>query len=226
MRSETEYRDRARLRAFLQEAIDTAPDLRVRWQAWIRYAEHGGFISADARTAAESAREARRIALELKDPPLIAASTAAHSPTTTLPAASTTSSSAKTSLSMRRTCLAQHRGRSHRPFRSEGDCSGRGSSTALARCSGRSTTTWCAREGCRSASAPARGTAQRSRVACRSLGRGRRYAYEARAILEDGFLGIAHAVSASQIIVAGSLGRVDEGGLDALACVEPSDSRT
>ena len=51
------------IRAYLQEAIDIAPDPRVRWQAWMRYAQQGGWISArSARTAAESAREALRIA--------------------------------------------------------------------------------------------------------------------------------------------------------------------
>jgi len=77
MRAETEHEDRTRLRAFLREAIDIAPDPRVRCQAWIRYAQHGGWVSGDARTAAESAREALRIAVELDDRALIAASRAA-----------------------------------------------------------------------------------------------------------------------------------------------------
>ncbi len=76
-RAETEHQDRPLIRALLREAIDIAPDPRVRWQAWIRYAQQGGWISADARTAAESAREALDIAIELDDPQLIAASTAA-----------------------------------------------------------------------------------------------------------------------------------------------------
>lgn len=76
-RAETEHQDRPLLRALLREAIDIAPDPRVRWQAWIRYAQQGGWISADARTAVESAREALDIANELDDPQLIAASTAA-----------------------------------------------------------------------------------------------------------------------------------------------------
>ena len=63
--------------AYLQEAIDIAPDPRVRWQAWMRYAQMGGWISRDLRTAAESAREALRIALEVDDPALIAAANAA-----------------------------------------------------------------------------------------------------------------------------------------------------
>jgi hypothetical protein len=43
----------------------------------MRYAQQRGWISADARTAAESAREALDLAIELDDPQLIAASTAA-----------------------------------------------------------------------------------------------------------------------------------------------------
>jgi DNA-binding CsgD family transcriptional regulator len=76
-RAEAEHEDRTLLRAFLREAIEIAPDPRVRCQAWIRYAQHGGWVSGDARTAAESAREALRVAVELGDRPLIAASTAA-----------------------------------------------------------------------------------------------------------------------------------------------------
>ena len=34
-------------RAYLREAIDIAPDPRVRWQGWIRYAQQGGWISGD-----------------------------------------------------------------------------------------------------------------------------------------------------------------------------------
>ena len=77
IRAETEHEDRTRLRALLREAIDVTPDPRLRCQAWIRYAQHGGWVSGDARTAAESAREALRIAVELDDQALIAASTAA-----------------------------------------------------------------------------------------------------------------------------------------------------
>jgi DNA-binding NarL/FixJ family response regulator len=77
IRADTEYVDRTLVLAFLREAIDVAPDPRVRWQALIRYAQHGGWISGDARMAAESAREALRIAVGLDDGLLIAASTAA-----------------------------------------------------------------------------------------------------------------------------------------------------
>ena len=65
------------LRAYLREAIDIAPDPRVRWQALMRYAQQGGYISRDLSTATESARDALRIAGELGDPPMIAAATAA-----------------------------------------------------------------------------------------------------------------------------------------------------
>ena len=77
IRADTEYVDRTLVSAFLREAIDVAPDPRVRWQALIRYAQHGGWISGDARMAAESARQALRIAVGLDDGLLIAASTAA-----------------------------------------------------------------------------------------------------------------------------------------------------
>ncbi|HEU0305166.1 MAG TPA: hypothetical protein VFR32_11360, partial [Gaiellaceae bacterium] len=76
-RAETEHTNRLNLQTYLQEAIDIAPDPHVRWVAWMRHAQMGGWISADARTAAESAREALDIAVELGDPGRIAASTAA-----------------------------------------------------------------------------------------------------------------------------------------------------
>jgi hypothetical protein len=76
-RAETEHRDRPLIRRYLQEAIDIAPDPRVRWQAWIRHAQHGGWVSRDARTAAESARRALDIGVELDEARLIAAASAA-----------------------------------------------------------------------------------------------------------------------------------------------------
>jgi DNA-binding NarL/FixJ family response regulator len=76
-RAETTHEDRQLLRAYLQEAIDIAPDPRVRWQAWIRYAQQGGWISRDARTAAESARKALDIAVGLDDGALMAVASAA-----------------------------------------------------------------------------------------------------------------------------------------------------
>jgi DNA-binding NarL/FixJ family response regulator len=75
--ADTALANRDTTREHLQEAIDIAPDLRVRWQAWMRYAQMGGWIPRDLRTAAESAREALRIALEVDDTALIAAATAA-----------------------------------------------------------------------------------------------------------------------------------------------------
>ena len=77
IRAETEHGSRRLLRAFLREAIDVSPDPRVRCQALMHYAQHGGWISGDSRTAAESAREALRIAVELGDGRLIALSAAA-----------------------------------------------------------------------------------------------------------------------------------------------------
>jgi DNA-binding NarL/FixJ family response regulator len=77
LRAETEHRDRALLRACLQEAIEIGPNPRIRWDALIRYAQHGGWVSGDARTASESAQVARDIAIELDEPPLKDASTAA-----------------------------------------------------------------------------------------------------------------------------------------------------
>ena len=77
IRAETEHQNRGLILASLREAIDITPDPRVRWQAWIRYAQHGGWVSGNARTAAEAAREALRIAVELDDQVLIPASKAA-----------------------------------------------------------------------------------------------------------------------------------------------------
>lgn len=75
--AESEHRDRQRMMACIREAIEIAPDPRVRVNALLRHAQHGGWISADAATAVRSAREAHRIALELDDGPLLAASMAA-----------------------------------------------------------------------------------------------------------------------------------------------------
>jgi DNA-binding NarL/FixJ family response regulator len=77
IRSDTEHEDRTLIRTFLREAIDIAPDPRIRWQAWIRYAQQGGWVSGDAATAAASAREALHIAVDLNDEDLITASKAA-----------------------------------------------------------------------------------------------------------------------------------------------------
>jgi DNA-binding CsgD family transcriptional regulator len=76
MRAETEHQDRKLMLSCLREAIGIAPDPRVRVHALLRYAQHGGWVSADAATAVRSAREAYDIALELDDEPLLAASLA------------------------------------------------------------------------------------------------------------------------------------------------------
>ena len=146
-RAETEHQDRPMLRAYLQEAIDIAPDPRVRWQALMRYAQQGGWISRDLSTAVESAREALRIAGELGDPPMIAAATAA--------------------LAYYEACRGRHEiefgvaelARSeHLPRAAPWQITPAvsvgarllwaGSSTGHARCSGGSTTRSCARAGC------------------------------------------------------------------------------
>jgi DNA-binding NarL/FixJ family response regulator len=75
--AETEHQDRRMLREYLREAIDIAPDPRLRWQAWIRHAQHGGLVSRDLRTAVESARKALDIAVDLDDAGLIAVASAA-----------------------------------------------------------------------------------------------------------------------------------------------------
>ena len=77
LRAETEHQDRQLMMACIREAIEIAPDPRVRAQGLLRHAQHGGWISADGATAAESSREAYRIALELNDRALIATSAAA-----------------------------------------------------------------------------------------------------------------------------------------------------
>ena len=77
LRAETEHRDRNVLLACLREAIDLAPDPRTQWQAWVRYAQHGGWVPGDAEAAAAAAGEARRIGVELGDRELIGWATAA-----------------------------------------------------------------------------------------------------------------------------------------------------
>jgi DNA-binding CsgD family transcriptional regulator/tetratricopeptide (TPR) repeat protein len=67
LRAETEHRDRTLLLACLREAIEIAPDPRTKWHAWIRYAQHGGWVSGDAATAAAAAADALRIGVELGD---------------------------------------------------------------------------------------------------------------------------------------------------------------
>ena len=77
IRADTEFKNRTLIPVFLQEAIEIAPDPRLRWQAWIRYAQQGGWAAGDAPTAAASAREALQIAVDLNDRDLITASNAA-----------------------------------------------------------------------------------------------------------------------------------------------------
>ena len=77
IRSDAEHMNRTQIPVFLQEAIDIAPDPRVRWDAWIRYAQQGGWASGDAPTAAASARQALQIAVDMNDRDLITASNAA-----------------------------------------------------------------------------------------------------------------------------------------------------
>jgi DNA-binding NarL/FixJ family response regulator len=77
LRAETERRDRASLRACLSEALDIAPDPRVRSEALLRRAQHEGWISGDLEAAADSAREAHLLAVGAGDGPLVAAAAAA-----------------------------------------------------------------------------------------------------------------------------------------------------
>ena len=77
LRAETEHQDRLLMMACIREAIEIAPDPRVRANALLRHAHHGGWVSADARTAADAAREAHRIAVDLGDNALTATAAAA-----------------------------------------------------------------------------------------------------------------------------------------------------
>ena len=146
-RAETEHQDRPMIRAYLQEAIDIAPDPSVRWQAWIRYAQQGGFISRDARLAAESAREALRIAVELDDPPMIAAATAALA-FYEAARGHREIEFGQAELDGSEVLPRAAPGRSRLPSRSGPGCCGPGSWTGPAMCSVGSTTRSCARAGC------------------------------------------------------------------------------
>jgi tetratricopeptide (TPR) repeat protein len=77
LRAETEHLDRRLLVRCLKEAIEVAEDSRIRCWAWMRYAQHGGWLSGDARVAVESALEALRLAGLIGDRPLITASKSA-----------------------------------------------------------------------------------------------------------------------------------------------------
>jgi DNA-binding CsgD family transcriptional regulator len=76
-RGETEHQDRQLMMSCFREAVEVSPDPRVRCQALLRHAHHGGWVSADARIAADAAREAHRIAVELGDEALTATAAAA-----------------------------------------------------------------------------------------------------------------------------------------------------
>jgi len=67
LRGETEHQDRQYMMSCFREAIAIAPDPHVRCQALMRHAQHGGWVSADARTAADASREAYRLAVGLDD---------------------------------------------------------------------------------------------------------------------------------------------------------------
>jgi DNA-binding NarL/FixJ family response regulator len=77
LRAECELGDRRALVALLREALDVAEQRRQRWQALIRYAHHGGWVSGNAELAADTARESLRLAEGLDDPALVASSSAA-----------------------------------------------------------------------------------------------------------------------------------------------------
>ncbi len=74
LRAGCEIADRRRLVALLQEAFELSDAPLPRWQASIRLAQHGAWISGDAGRAVETARQALAIALELDDPALISES--------------------------------------------------------------------------------------------------------------------------------------------------------
>jgi AAA ATPase domain len=207
--AETEHQDRRMLREYLRQAIDIAPDPRVRWQAWIRLAQQGGFISRDVRAAAESASESLRIAVELEDPSLIAASTAALAfyeavrgnreiefgtaeldGSEHLPRAAPWAVTPAVSIGAR-LLWAGELDRARDVLRRDYDDlvrQGRVTMLPLTLMSHLSDLEW--RAG-RWAEAEA-------------------YAYEARAILEDAFPGGAHVLGYAQVVVAGSFGRTDE----------------
>ena len=77
LRAECEFVDRRRLVEMLREGLAVAEEPRQRWQALIRLAHHGGWVSGDAGIAAERAREALEVALGLDEAPLVEASLAA-----------------------------------------------------------------------------------------------------------------------------------------------------
>jgi DNA-binding NarL/FixJ family response regulator len=195
--------------ANLQEAIDIAPDPRVRWQAWMRHAQVGGWISCDLRTAAESASEALSIAVEVDDHALVAAASAA--------------------LAYYDACrghqeiefgIAQLAGSEHLPRAAPWQITPAVSVGARLLWAGeldeardvlRREQDTLVRQG-RMLMLPLHVMALLSDVEWRA-GRwadAEAYADEARAILEDALPGAAHTLAVVQVIVAASLGRADE----------------
>ena len=71
LRAECEIANRHLLIDLLREASTVSDDPRLRWQALIRLAQHGAWITGDALGAVATAREALAIALDLGDPTLV-----------------------------------------------------------------------------------------------------------------------------------------------------------
>jgi DNA-binding CsgD family transcriptional regulator len=74
LRAECEIANRLLIVQLLEEALAIAEDPRLRWQASIRLAQHGAWVTGDALGAVSTAREALAIALEVADPVLVAES--------------------------------------------------------------------------------------------------------------------------------------------------------
>lgn len=77
VRAESEIANRAMLVRYLEEALELAVDEPVRWQALIRLAQHGRWVSGDAEGAVRVAAEALESARRLGDVDLVAESEAA-----------------------------------------------------------------------------------------------------------------------------------------------------
>ena len=71
LRAECEIANRRLLIQLLREALTASDDPILRWQASIRLAQHGAWVTGDALGAVSTAREALEIALELGDPVLV-----------------------------------------------------------------------------------------------------------------------------------------------------------
>lgn len=79
LRAECELTDRPVLVTLLRQALAAARRPRQRWQALIRLAHHGSWVSGDVPGAAETARAALDVALETGEAPLVDLSLAALS---------------------------------------------------------------------------------------------------------------------------------------------------